>query len=444
MTPRNELEDWLTELPPLDGDEDEPDAGEGVADDVISEGDEDASLDDAAAEDLEVDEGIEITEEESANADDETWQADVGEPDLEVNEGEQTGPDADGPEAPSDDEGDLEVTDNLPSSDDDAGEEGTTDPVEHSLDEDLPALDADDEGDFEDALMLEVNTSMSPTSLRWADALWEERIAVLRTFAWPLPHDAIVAASVAHPPAPEAVAAVAEGAVFVLLPGETKVRASADVLRASAGERALLVGFAGSVLWVATRAGELAKSLDFGATWTRAAGLGRPAIALGAREEGSLSVLARNAETFELVTSSDGTRWFSQRVLGELGFDSAGAWIAHAGMAAAIGDAGGVSVSRDGRHFTRIAASAGATAGVFAGSAPDAPLILAGAFTEDGATELVRVTRDGDAEIVGELKSPGDDEEEPRVLALVWHAPSETLHVIFATHVAVWGPPKRS
>src|SRR5438045_6722895 len=68
MSPRNEVEDWLTELPPLDGDDDEPDGGEGLGDD-IPEGDGDASLDDAAADDLEVDEGIEITEEESLGGD---------------------------------------------------------------------------------------------------------------------------------------------------------------------------------------------------------------------------------------------------------------------------------------------------------------------------------------------------------------------------------------
>src|SRR5438094_673578 len=81
--------------------------------------------------------------------DDETWQADVGEPELDVTDGESSGPDADGPtDAPGEHDGDVEIADDLPSSEDDSGEEGTTDPIEHSLDEELPALDADDEGDF--------------------------------------------------------------------------------------------------------------------------------------------------------------------------------------------------------------------------------------------------------------------------------------------------------
>jgi hypothetical protein len=71
---------------------------------------------------------------------------------------------------------DFDLDEEPPSSDDDAGEEGTTDPIEHSLDEDLPALDADEEGDFEDALLLEVGIAAAhTTSKRWADALWEER-----------------------------------------------------------------------------------------------------------------------------------------------------------------------------------------------------------------------------------------------------------------------------
>ncbi len=80
---------------------------------------------------------------------------------------------------------------------------------------------------------------------------------------------------------------------------------------------------------------------------------------------------------------------------------------------------------------------------MFAGGASDAPLVLAGSFGGYDAIQLVRVPSDGEAEIVGELKSSGDDEEDPRVLSLLWHAPTATLKVLTATHVSDWGPPKR-
>jgi len=48
------MEDWLTELPPLDGGDDEPDAEDGLTDDFVPDDTGDPSLDDAAADDLEV------------------------------------------------------------------------------------------------------------------------------------------------------------------------------------------------------------------------------------------------------------------------------------------------------------------------------------------------------------------------------------------------------
>src|SRR6185436_295532 len=184
-------------------------------------------LDDAAADDLEVDEGIEITEEESDSKDDEQWQADVGEPELDIKEGEPSALDdaaADasdglvgGRTSPAD-EGDLDLDENLPTSDDDAGEEGTNDPIEHSLEEDLPALDADDEGDFEDTLLLEVRIPAgAPSSVRWADALWEEQSGLERALAWPLgDDDAVIGACLAVTAASEIVAAVTERSALLV------------------------------------------------------------------------------------------------------------------------------------------------------------------------------------------------------------------------------------
>jgi hypothetical protein len=452
MSPRNELEEWLTELPPLDGADDEPDENEAVPDDFVPDDRGDASLDDAAADDLEVDEGVEITEEESDSKDDEQWQADVGEPELDITEGEPSALD-DAVADPSDDvvggraspvdESDLDIDENLPTSDDDAGEEGTNDPIEHSLEEDLPALDADDEGDFEDTLLLEVRIPAgAPSSIRWADALWEERSGLERALAWPIgDDDAVTGACLAVTAASEIVAAVTERSALLVRARDTAAVATPPgeqgpwILALSAG--------AHPVLWAASRAGELAKSVDLGASWTRGVGLGRAILAVGARDDGTLSVLARKGDTVELSTSTDGTRWFSQRIGVELQVDHGRAlFVAHRGVCTAIGDAGGIAISRDGRRFTRVPV-AGATAGAFAGRTADAPLVVAGTFENEDAIQLVRIPRDGDVEIIGEVRAPVSDDE-PKVLALAWHDATETLRIAFATHLVSWGPAKKA
>jgi hypothetical protein len=446
MSPRNELEEWLTELPPLDGGEDEPDENEGAGDDFVPDEGDDTSLDDAVADDLDVDEGVEITEEEPVSKDDDQWQADVGEPELDLTEGESAA-DGDASEAPSEGDGELDIDEDLPASDDDAGEEGTMDPIEHSLDEELPALDADDEGDFEDALMLEVTApSVSSASPRWADALWEERAGLSRKLDGPLEEDdEVVGVSLALASVQEVVARATERGLVLIStvdgPGRT-MRGPAD------GRGRYFFAFSGTghpILWAANAAGELARSADFGATWTRSTGLGRLVLAIGTRDDGALSVLARKADAIELMTSTDGTRWFTQRISVELqGDETRTFWLAHRGSAAAIGDAGGVSISRDGRHFTRIAASSGATAGAFVGRSPDAPLVLAGTFESEEAIHLLRVSRDGTAEIVGEMTPPNLNDEDPKVLSMVWHEATETLRVAFATHLVTWGPTRKS
>src|SRR6266542_1771932 len=139
---KGEVEDWLTELPPLDGAEDEPDADESIGDDVLPSLGEDSSLDDAAADDLEVDETIDIAEEEAGEGqDDDQWEPDVGEPELDLEEGDESG--AGELDSPGLGDGEFDLDDDLPASEDDSGEEGTSDPIEQSLDEPLPALDAD-------------------------------------------------------------------------------------------------------------------------------------------------------------------------------------------------------------------------------------------------------------------------------------------------------------
>jgi hypothetical protein len=202
------------------------------------------------------------------------------------------------------------------------------------------------------------------------------------------------------------------------------------------------------VIWVAGRAGQLARSADFGHTWGRCAGLGRPVLALGTREDGSVSALARRGDVLEMLTSADGTRWFAQRISVEMPPASRGVnaavWLSHRGPAIAVGHAGGVFISRDGKRFTKVGGSAGPMAGTFAGTGADSPLVFACASTQnDEAIQLVRVGFDGRAEIIAELV-PADDADErvdpQKVLALVWDDAEGTVRVVFAAHLSAWGP----
>src|SRR5262249_1840136 len=145
------------------------------------------------------------------------WEADVGEPELDVADDEpgasesNAGAEVDGPTT---NDGDLDIDADLPASDDDAGEEGTTDPIEHSLDEELPALDADEEGGFEDALRGEVGTAAAPRrGLPWADVLWEERSS--RELAWSIDAQDVTAMAAVTAGSSEIVAAIVGGEVRV-------------------------------------------------------------------------------------------------------------------------------------------------------------------------------------------------------------------------------------
>jgi hypothetical protein len=450
---KTEVDDWLTDLPPLDGDDDEPASGDEVTDDLLPEPEHASSLDDSVIDDLDVGIGAEITDDEPeatsnvskglrpAVVDDERWEADVGEPELDLIEDAPTS-EADG-EPPVESDGDFGDHEDLPDSEDDAGEEGTTDPIEHSLDEELPAMDADDEGDFEDTLLLEAGeVDRDLETLRWADVAWSERPSLHRSFAWAV-EDPESLALLASSTARELIVAVARGGeVWVSRDdGRTVHRAGAGVRNGTAvgdDARELFLALApiAGALWIGNRSGQLAVSDDLGASF-RSCAVGRSIVALAAREDGSVVALSRGESAMELLTSSDGLTWFAQRAIGDiaaLARRTRAPWMTCRGASVAVGDELGAIVSRDGRHFTRIPGTAEGVAGVFAGADPKAPLIIAGSFGDDDEVHLVRVAHDGVPEIVAELgaRSP--------VLGLSWLDQPGAVQVLLSGGTLVWGP----
>ena len=282
---KSEVDDWLSELPPLDGADDEPTAEDGIHDDLLPDSEDDASLDDSTADDLEVDDGIDVADDEaSAGEDDEHWEADVGEPELDL--ADDTDDELADGDASGMGESDLELDDELPPSADDEGEEGTTDAVEQSIDEELPALDADDEGDFEDALLLETGLMDAPVEgTRWADEPWARVASADRALVLAVPDDDAVA-GMAMCVAPEFLVSVTVAGRLLVDGGTIGSRGGWLLPPALAGGKAgspllgLMRGDHSAVLCVVNRTGQLAQSIDLGRTWSAPADLGKSILAL--------------------------------------------------------------------------------------------------------------------------------------------------------------------
>jgi hypothetical protein len=450
---KGEADDWLSELPPLDGAEDDPAAEDGTHDDPLPEGDGDASLDDSASDDLEVDDGVDIADDEpSAAEDDERWEADVGEPELDLTD------DANGEaaelDAPGVGETDLDLDDDLPPSADDAGEEGTNDAVEQSIDEELPALDADDEGDFEDALLLETGLMVAaPEGPRWADQPWQRVPSADRALALAVPDDDALA-TVAMCVAPELLVSVTAAGRLLVDGDAVDARAGRFVPSAlsSAKSGPPLLGLerrdSSAVLWAASRNGLIARSTDLGRSWSTAVDLGKSLSALAIGADGSLGLLAVHGDEAEVLTSTDGLTWDARPVTSggrPLPLGRVGNWLAIGASALAIGDASGVWLARAGDDFIRVAAAAATTTGLFVGSAEGAPLVFAepGMDVEENA-RLVRTRSDGRVEILADIGPPEADDrsEAPSVLAMSWDASSRVLRVAFSTAVCNLAEPQ--
>jgi hypothetical protein len=167
-------EDELGELPPLDGDlRDAPPAETDADDEAPPEGE--ASLDDSTGEDEPTDhEEIDLDESDGGWLDEpaDAPGLDLGDA-ATVDLGADIAAEDDGDEAvmPHEDLGFAASPERLGL---DAGDEGPVDPDEELRDEDLPALDADEAGDVDEALLIDASfASDEPHGLPWATGPWE-------------------------------------------------------------------------------------------------------------------------------------------------------------------------------------------------------------------------------------------------------------------------------
>jgi hypothetical protein len=172
-------DDELDELPPLDGDGRDAPEPEATSEDLPEDADTEASLDDSTGEDAAPD----TTDLDLGQAD---GQADGGwleeppdAPDLDLGDvamidfGEGTAAAEEDSDEASEGDGDLGLADGPERGDLDAGDEGPLDEDEELRESDLPALDADEEGELDDEALVDAGFAADePLGLPWAAEPW--------------------------------------------------------------------------------------------------------------------------------------------------------------------------------------------------------------------------------------------------------------------------------
>lgn len=230
-------EDDALELPPLDGEDDEAPADDDdealAVDDLAGDPYDDAEAGDGYA-DGELGDVVERSWLDDAEGDD---ALDVG-ADAEIEAEEEVLEGADSPGIPEEELDVVEASEPV-----DSGEEGPVAPDEELREEDLPALDADDDGLFEEDDVVEGALEEVPRA-----ACLYERVA-------------------SSPPLGEPHAAALAGASVLVAAGESLwlIGASGEVVGAWAGP-CDAVGTRDDA-WVASFGGQVRVSRDHGRTW---------------------------------------------------------------------------------------------------------------------------------------------------------------------------------
>jgi hypothetical protein len=450
-------DDDLDELPPMDGGEEiDPAIEEGDALDDLEDGGD--PLDDATGEDDPVDASeIDAKGSESGwltDADD-AEALDVGTSDLASFDEPDASPRERDPRLDFEELGVGDEDFGLLADDGkaelDAGEEGPVAADEELREEDLPQLDADEEGEIDDAELIDAGFAQEPAAIPWAAQPWEPvgapldvgpsraiacagRGVVVATARALVRVDLegacepLAAVGLETPVA--RIAALGDAIAVVTTTGELLVSPDGGAtFRSSWRDRASLstggasdVAFADGALWTRTRGGALLRSVDLGVVWEAMPIEGR-VVAIAADERGGLAVL---------VADADGERVHARRGIGRddatsveslVPIDASAALITARAAHVAHSTADG-GVTRDGIVLARIAGCVAITLLDEAGS-----LLVAAYRDTDDTTALLRVSPEGDAEIVADVSgtdwhgtesaTPTDDDADGRVRALV-------------------------
>jgi hypothetical protein len=415
-------EDELEPLPPLDGeatDPDEPEAEGDVGDRIAPSATGVDPLDDSTAENDPVDAG-ELDDMEGGG----TWLDDAADSsDLDVGENQQIdletdSADADDDEAPGQSSEDLglDVGGGDGAALADAGDEGPLDPDDELRDEDLPSLDADEEGEGDDATFWEGRLGTDElAAVAWADAPWDRvgsplplvqaravvcvsrgALAIARSDDIPGMLVRVDLEGSVRPLAAAAFEAVglrrlsAEGVVAALVTEQGQLYVgepdAGRFVAAASGVPVADAILSRSGLWVRTSSGALLMSLDGGGSLSRAPGPG--AVAAVARDGAGLAALWTDGgrqPTAILRQRVDGA--LERQELGDVDRTSFGP-VGAGGLFAARAGAFAY-VARGGRLVRRTAA------GEWTSSGSDGK-ITALAFIDDGGTLVAATYSDAD------------------------------------------------
>lgn len=424
--------DLILDLPPLDGEDEEEEAAGELDVELEAFDDGEDPFDDAASEEI-FDPNSEIDFAAMSDAgEDDDRETDIGE--IVIDElGDDEGEGDAAAESWELSEAELGFEVEFTSSDDDGGEEGTLDPSDAwMLDQPLPQLDADDDGDdMGEALFVDELDSLASYEEdlpAWSDIAWEQKSLVLASLE---KSGELLSLAVG---ARRSAAVSARGELFLSNDGgETfeKIEEGGELRGARLAEVAAAEE---GPLYLLTSLGELFVRRDGESEPLRSSPSGLLAIAAA---KGEIRAISADPERgLELLESDDaGASWSSRELVGAalVVASAPNPRLAATEGAFCMGSEAGLVMARGDGELTLIPGCSGTVALAFAGEGANAPLIAAVYREMENRTVLIRVNAEGVAELVADL-GPGDamdDEDELATApnALAWDAGRELLWV---------------
>jgi hypothetical protein len=446
-------EDELDELPPLDGDSnDAPEPESEVELEDLDDASE-ASLDDATGGDEPADaEELDLDESDTGWLEEpnETPDLDLGEVAItDFGEGLSATEDAEEPGAGEEDFGfgDAPERGGL-----DGGDEGPVDQDEELREQDLPALDADEEGELEDAVLVDEGFAADePLGLPWAAAPWERvgapvALVGARAVACAGPGAIVTGRNEAGEAqlvkvdlegasqglaaaglVPARVSALAvEGATVAAVDDDGTLLVSRDggqkflaTSLAAAGLHAAQIAIVDGALWIRTRAGALLFAPPVGELRREPVPGAVGALAGGVRAGDLATALVVDAEgrpTALLRGLADGS--LSRERLDAPDVAQPGILAVRGPAVAYASRRGGIAAGDVGGRWKSMVWPGHVTALAFVGD----EALLAATYTDsEDSTTLVHVAADGQPRVVARLGAMRDDvDSDGRVLSMAY------------------------
>ncbi|HEY8086373.1 MAG TPA: hypothetical protein VIF09_00960 [Polyangiaceae bacterium] len=173
IEPTDRDDEALDDLPPMDGDGSDEGAPEAGPDDLPGDDPANAGLDDSTGEGDPVDdEELDVEEGQGGWLEEPADNPELELGDMAVDEVAAEGSAADDAEEPGVQGEDFGLGSGAEHGDLDGGDEGPVDPDEELREEDLPDLDADDEGEVDDASLVDAAFAPEEAGLPWAAEPW--------------------------------------------------------------------------------------------------------------------------------------------------------------------------------------------------------------------------------------------------------------------------------